>query len=909
MSRKADRKRKPGAPVRRPAAPTPLPAEAPASQPTEAPGPPAPVPREKRRIPLRPLAWTLGAALLSFSIYRVANFQLEPLDGPHTLRPYLLAGFNRFLACYRHFETAELHWLILCHIALLIPAALILWNFCCAIGLFHTRPMPARIACSRVTLFAFVAAALLVCRFPLLLKEASNPDEHMLLAAAHKLFFDPVYFRAVDCGTSGPLNSFPLMLPALVGISPDYATGRLIAILLIFASLYILYRAVAQVGADHVARMAILPGLGFFALVTKTDFRSYSSEHVSLLLVSLAMYACMRIVRDPRRNTWPLAWLGALAALAYFAKQQSVPIVAAAAAVALACVYVNRQAGRWWRPIALAAAGFAPLPLLNAWICAATGTWHDFLTCYVLGNIRYAQTSLKLSDELRLLAAFLPDTPEFKHLFLAFLVLCAISVYSSLTPPPKRAYLLFAGIGTVGTAVIGAFVWFVSSGGLSGRWLCAVPYCAAAVSLVFLSVRAFRGDRKLLWLGLLSTAVVAASAYSVYRAHHMFPHYILLVVIPLCSAMGWMLLRLPSSAQPCQHLGAPDTPSPRLTFALVICALFTGCAWHLLPSIALNFETYHPPTMATPAGNLIHSLTRPGPTLEAWGWYPALYLQSGRPPALRDATIGTAFVSDPGAAYYRRRFLREMRQYRPDMFVDARKPSCCFVADASNSFELEPSIKSYIDSDYIQVADRWDLRFFLRRDLAGLGSGVSCAGGALRCYLATAGPPVPLPPLQMPKHARIDAEFVPLLRQEDSALVFGNAPPDGTPRGFRFQSAGPDRYRLSVGAGGRWVTSPELVLPARRKVSLSIEILGKAVTIFCNGQRWEEMELPGAMSDAPEPISLGSGKIGDGFVGAINSFQIRDLDAHPAAGGHQPEVSRRRMAGLQCFRRRDEFRY
>ncbi len=846
-------------------------------------------PREKRSRPIRALAWTLGAVLPAFSIYRIARFQLEPLDGPHTLRPLLLVGYNWILGWYRHPENAESDWLILCYVALLIPAALALWNCCCVRGIIRTRRIGARIACSRVTLFAGVAVGLLVCRFPTLLGDPSNPDESQFLASAHKLFFDPVFFRSVDCGSSGPFNIYPLMLPALAGISPDYATGRLVVILLIFLSLYFLYRAIAQVGADHVARMAILPGFGFFSLVTYPDFVHYSSEYVSLLLTSLAIFGSVRAIRDPRRHTWPLVGLGALVAVAFFAKPQSVPIMAAAAAVALACVYVNREAGPVWRPIALLAAGFAPLPLLNAWICAATGTWHAFLREYVFGNIRYAQSSQRFLDELPRLAAYMPVTREFQYLFLAFLAVCAVSVYSLLRRPPKGEYALFVEICAVATAIIAASVWFVSIGGLSAGWLCAVLFFAAAASLAFLVVEAFGGDRKVFWLGLLSGAVLAASVLSVYRAHRIFPHYMLLSVVPLCATMGWMLLQQPSSAQPRRPWSAPgaepEAPSPRLPFVLLFLALFAGWTWYLLPSLSYTFESGPRKTMVTPEGSLIQSLTRPGPTLAVWGWYAPLYIQAGRPPALRDAVTANEFASDPTGEYWHRSYLIEMRQHRPDMFVDALKLSCCFFADPRHRFELVPALKSYVDSNYIQVADRWNLRFFLRRDLAGVGSGSACSADAIRCYQSTAGAPVSLPPVQMPQHARIDAEFVPLLPQDDSALVFGSEAPVGVPRGFHFQYAGSGRYRLSVGAGGRWVTSRELNLPERQKVSLSIEFHGRAVTIFCNGEKREEMDLPSAMSDAPEPIVLGSGKGDRGFIGAIVSFQIRDLDARPITGG------------------------
>ncbi|HMD69782.1 MAG TPA: hypothetical protein VKF41_00480 [Bryobacteraceae bacterium] len=838
---------------------------------------------------IRPLAWALGAVLLGFSIYRVTKFQPEPLDGPHTLRPWLLGAYNCILRWYRHPERAESDWLILCCVALLTPAALALWNCCSVRGIVRTRGIAARIACSRVALFAGVAIGLLLCRFPLLLKEASNPDESQFLAAAHKLFFDPVFFRSLDCGTTGPFNVYPLMLPALVGVSPDYASGRLLAILLIFLSLYFLYRAIAQAGPDYVARLAILPAFGFFSVVAYPDFVHNSSEHVSLPLISLALFAGLRCVRDPRRHALPLIGLGALAATAYFAKQQSVPIVAAAAAVAMACVYVNREARRWWRPIALLAAGFAPLPLLNAWICAATGTWHDFVTVYVFGNIRYAQTSQKFLDELPRFAALLPSTRESRFLVVAFLVACAVAAYAVVRRPTQNRFRLLLEIGAVSAAVVAVSSRIVSTSGLSAGWPCVAVFFATAAAVAFLVTEAFGGDRERFWLGLMSAAVLAASVFSMYIAHRMFTHYLLLMVIPLCATMGWMLLRQLSSAERSRLPGAqaagPAARLPGLPFVILFLALFAGYSLCLRRNAMANFESYHPETMVSPEARFIQSLTRPGPTLAIWGWHHDLYVRAGRPPALRDSSIGNELVSQAAGEYYRRRYLTDMRRHRPDMFVDALKVSCCWVDNPGNRFELVPAIKSYIDSNYIQVADRWDLRFFLRRDLAGVGSSGGCSADAIRCYQSTAGGPAPLPPVQMPPHARIDAEFVPLSPQEDSALVFGSAAPVGAPRGFQFQYAGAGRYRLLVGAGGRWVASRDLDLPERQKVSLSLEFHGKAVAIFCNGKKREDMQLPGGMSGAPDPIALGSGTGGRGFLGAIVSFQIRDLGARPVRGG------------------------
>ena len=350
--------------------------------------------------------------MIVFGVYRLAIFTPQPLDSEQTLRPLLYTWFSAFVARRHSLEQALGNWKLLCLVALLIPTALGLFNY------YSRRTVPA--LRSPTLFFLSIAMSLAISRYPILLLGELNVDETQFIASACKLFKDPDFFRSVDCGTSGPLNIFPLMLPAIAGFSPDYASSRAIGLIIIVLAIFVLYRAFALIAEDAVARLAVLPAAGFFAILKNNDFVHYSSEHVSLLLLALSLYGCLFVLRHPERYAVALFGLGLLTAAAFFAKMQSVPIVATPAAVAVAYLYATGNTRGLWRPLLMLTAGAAPLPIIIAAICAATGVWRNFLVAYILANRGYggAVAMPGLGRFLHYLAA----TPEVRYSLLAFLV-------------------------------------------------------------------------------------------------------------------------------------------------------------------------------------------------------------------------------------------------------------------------------------------------------------------------------------------------------------------------------------------------------------------------------------------------------------------------------------------------------
>ncbi len=69
---------------------------------------------------------------------------------------------------------------------------------------------------------------MLAGRWPCFLAPTLDLDEDQFIAAAMKLLRDPIFWCSTDTGSSGPLNIYLLMLPALFGLKLEYAVSRMI---------------------------------------------------------------------------------------------------------------------------------------------------------------------------------------------------------------------------------------------------------------------------------------------------------------------------------------------------------------------------------------------------------------------------------------------------------------------------------------------------------------------------------------------------------------------------------------------------------------------------------------------------------------------------------------------------------
>jgi hypothetical protein len=674
----------------------------------------------------------IGAGLVAVLIlcgWRLLTFIPQPLDAPGTLRPVFYALFTKLIKLYGGPERAEQAWQGLSMMVLCLPTVLAFLNY------FSRQPdstLPVwvrRVSGSRLLFVGSISGGLLLCRFASLLWGPINPDEGLFLAAAQKLFRDPMFFRAVDCGTSGPLNVYPLMLPALFGISPDYVSARLISVMIVAASVYCIYRTFALLADEKTARIAVIPAAGVFAVVKDRDFYHYSSEDVSLLLLALALNIAVRTFRKPEPYQWKVTGLGLLTVAAFFAKIQGVPIVGCVSVVAILYIYRNSRPRQRWRPLLLFGAGVGSVFALNAVVCIAAGVWRDFWMEYIVGNYSYTQSNGSLGTQVSRFADFVLSVDEARLFVVTLAGIFASYAYKATRRESLSGQALFLRMAVVGGGVLAAGAAFLRPDG-SGVAAAVAVIGAALLPGAFLLL--WRdGDREsapVRWYGFLTAAVLVSALFAVFAARHTFQHYLRLLLFPLTLAMAWPVLagfrKAPSqAADEVEFAGGERSRLPFLLIFATVTLLRLVSLW----GAGNYFEFARFPSTVRPAqSDLIDSITQPADAIAVWGWDAPTYLGAGRLPATKDIATAQLFVPDDSVrAYYREAYARALRRARPKLFVDAIDTSFPKMRRDARGFELIPEVHEFIQSDYVHFLDAFNQRYYIRRDLAGSVAGIA----------------------------------------------------------------------------------------------------------------------------------------------------------------------------------------
>lgn len=248
-----------------------------------------------------------------------------------------------------------------------------------------------------IVLFLFLLAG----RWPFLLAANEyNPDESQLIAGALTLARDPVFWRAVDGTTSGPLNFYVLLPWHWIGAPLDYFTARLTGLLLVWGALCLCLRTLSNAFNRAPAWLGVLPAAALFATMTYPDLIHYSSEHLSLFLVALSVW--LLAVRNPGEHR--RLWAGCfVAGVAPWAKLQVTP---------LSVILIAWGLWQTWREIPQ---GTARVPhLLGTLLAAAAPTLLAFGLVTATGQLetawrRYFLVNLLYVSETRPLRVALAD--------------------------------------------------------------------------------------------------------------------------------------------------------------------------------------------------------------------------------------------------------------------------------------------------------------------------------------------------------------------------------------------------------------------------------------------------------------------------------------------------------------------
>ena len=502
-----------------------------------------------------------------------------------------------------------------------------------------------------------ILSLLLAGRWPTwLIPVMFNSDEGQLLAGAHTLVQDPVFWRSVDGATAGPFDFFALWPVGGILGWDTFATSRVTALLLLALSLTLAHQCVARLAGVRLARLVLLPAVALEALTNSVDFLHYSTELAPVALLATAAWAAVRRWADSGGPGW--CALGALALGAVpLSKLQAAPL----AAVFGLCWFAAELSARKTmgpRHLGFLLAGALFPAALFAWQLTLAGEWNTFVSSYLLFNFNYtARALLPPLDLLREVLTRSVAEDSLLHLWLA-----------------------------------GGALWLI---GLTRPWR--------------------RGDRPLqLFTGALIVACGLALV-SVFLAGRPFLHYWQLLVVPgsllLGAVAGKLVATSPVAALKVDRwlvlVAAVGLTGGLLQHRARHPSFFVG---------SLAFFQQHP---RSDLAERIRALARPGDALAIWGISNQVYVETGLRQGARDPQFERAVVAGPHQEYFRQRFLTDVAVWKPALFLDTTGSDTMYYHAPQFAHDRNyPELAAMIRADYVLADTVGGARIYQRRQPA-----------------------------------------------------------------------------------------------------------------------------------------------------------------------------------------------
>ncbi|WP_080238002.1 hypothetical protein [Spirosoma rigui] len=515
-----------------------------------------------------------------------------------------------------------------------------------------------------VNRWIFVGSALFLLfllRLPSIVFNAEvNPDESQMITQALTLRHYPVYFQSVDGTTAGPLDSYFLVLPGLLGLPFDYITAHLMAFGLVALCFWLLFRTAKLWFGEAAARLALLPLVFTFGLTQNGDFLHYNSELIALILLSVSYYLYARQLMEKQPSFGRIALVGLLLGMVPFGKLQAVPL-AAVVGLFMILDLVTRQnlsvparAGR----VVLLGVCAALFPLLVVLLTWVNGVYDDFVTFYILGNFQYASDTNQLQSVLQLPEFFRKGT-EFDWLVKLTLGIATAGFLLSL-----RQHTRF-----------GRQAWQVGG-----------------------------------FIGLL----FAATVFAITRTGSSYVHYLYFLTGPLVFGLAYGFQQLLAG----EKIGRWVSVGALVLFlALFGVKAFInnrqGVPLNPYPSDRQNGWTIQ----QSPVSEKVAQYAKPGEKLVVWGWRCDYYVQAQMPQGVAENhSIRSAF-SHPLLATYQQRYTRNFVSSFPPVFVDAVGAQNLWMTDRkTQGHELIKPLGQFVAAHYTYVGMANDARIYVRND-------------------------------------------------------------------------------------------------------------------------------------------------------------------------------------------------
>ncbi len=506
-----------------------------------------------------------------------------------------------------------------------------------------------------------------------------NPDESGLIGQTLTLRHDPMFWRSVTSGTSGPLNLYPRLLPGLIGMSDTFFNSRVMALSIVIGSLAVFYITCRRSASSTFARLVTLAPATFFALTTNGDFTHYSGEHIPMLLVVIASYLALRLSDSVKRTSELSFVAGCVLGALPFAKLQASVL---GVSIAILCYVFLLGRKESWRQRRLRCVwltlGGGTVPAIMVLLAIVSGSFEHFWQSYIIMNLGYTANGGSWAQIICTVPSLMAHMPDFFAYILGMIV-----------------------AGMMGLVLIT----------INGRWR---NLSAAECRLL-----------------IFSSLVTAVSIFTALAPGRPFPHYFLFIVLPLA---GWAFAIFSVLLK--ESTGEPRSREVTQLIFTTWCtvALVVQCSAYLVSKQPLNLRGHVGEFVNTPRSEVAEAILRhtsPGQPLGLWGWMHEFHVETGTRRATSDMVLEYLWNTNASGrqvsswrelvpVYFQNLYVEDFKRSKPPVFVDAVAPgSFIFTDHRMFGYETFPALATYVDENYHLVHEIRGIRIFVRNDSLG----------------------------------------------------------------------------------------------------------------------------------------------------------------------------------------------
>jgi len=499
-----------------------------------------------------------------------------------------------------------------------------------------------------VGFFVLLSIALPVWRWRSLTYNGEiNVDESQILAQALRYQIDPIPWRSVEGGSGGPLYSWAVLWAPLIGLKLNYMAARITGLVCLWATSVGITLALARVAGREYALLLTLPlvtlwtGLNF-------DYIYFSSEQLPIALMAWSIYFISCLPPVPKRA--PAYLIGVLTGAMPFCKIQVGPAAVFLWSSAAFFVWQLKSNRKNTREVLLALiAGGLTVPILILGPVALGGALGDFWNFYIKSALGYRQSPANQFSNWALISNFLNllwQVKEFRFFTIAEALVSGAALVFAIKNVRKAGRLSWLGLGAMGT------------------------------------------------FGLLLS-------YGIWRTNFSFPHYTLLLTVPLALLPAGLFMLIPKEERATK------------TFKRL---LFGGGCLAMLSQLLFTIDSYRRQRSfladwgqgVHPIGEFLRNLAQPGDTMIVWGYAPKFHVFSGIPPASRFFSSIPILMGDPQTEVIPRRslkrYLEDLEKSNPALFIDAPDefwfPDPNVPRGVMGRHQMQPDTKAYVAAHF-----------------------------------------------------------------------------------------------------------------------------------------------------------------------------------------------------------------